>query len=369
MDFNNFSNDYFDAGTNVGGINIEDTKNVKCLFRGITNEVINLIGNSKKGDFIFFCIAWFTNTDILNKVKLAKNTGVRILIVILKEPWLTESDWLIDSYTILNNINELERNDYLKIFRDYGIDFCQKEEIVDWNSLQFDDDVIRVCGEIQTKPNQYIPRMHNKFIVFGSFESGKVEPKTVWTGSFNLTKTAGKSFENVVILSSKEAASQFLKEFCLVFFLSEPLETKNKKMTPNIKYNSFKEKDYVLVKTSQYVEDVDEDTKIFWLKSKIIKIGTVYATVEHVNGFKEKIPFRDIQNSNLKLVQSYKDFNIDLIYIIMGKGIGRSGKLLKKTKEGIEIILTFELVHDKNKIINKKFSGTINNIFLSKEIY
>ncbi|KAM9958316.1 hypothetical protein ACTFIW_001178 [Dictyostelium discoideum] len=191
---------------------------------------------------------------------------------------------------------------------------------------------------IQTKPNQYIPRMHNKFIVFGSFESGKVEPKTVWTGSFNLTKTAGKSFENV------------------------PLKTKNKKMTPNIEYTSFKEKDYVLVKTSE-----DEDSKIFWLKSKIIKIGTVNATVEHINGFKEKIPFRDIQNSILKLVQSYKDFKIDLLYIIMGKGIGRSGKLLKKTKEGKEIILTFELVHDKNKIINKIFSGTINNIFLSKE--
>ncbi|KAM9997910.1 hypothetical protein ACTFIY_007564 [Dictyostelium cf. discoideum] len=301
-------------------------------------------------------------------VKSTKDRGVRILIVILKEAWLTESDWLIDSYTILNNINDLERNDYLKIFRDYRIDFFQ-EEIVDWNSLQFDDDVIRVCGEIQTKPNQYIVRMHNKFIVFGSFENGKVEPKNVWTGSFNLTKTAGKSFENVLILASKEAAWQFPKEFCLVFFLSEPLETKNKNMSPNVKYDSFKEKDYVLVRTSDCQTDFDEDTKVFWLKSKIIKIGTNNATVEHASGFKEKIPFRDIQNRNLILVQSYKDFKKHHLYIIMGKDIGRSGKLIEKTKvrkektEGaIEITLTFELVHDKNKIIKKKFSGTINNI-------
>ncbi|KAM9998957.1 hypothetical protein ACTFIZ_002518 [Dictyostelium cf. discoideum] len=275
----------------------------------------------------------------------------------------------MESYILLNNIDELEKNDFLKIFREYGVEFCH-EEMVDWRSLKFDDDAIRICGKIQTNPNQYIPRMHNKFIVFGSFENGKVEPKTVWTGSFNFPKAAANSFENAIILDSKEAASQYLKEFCLNFFLSEPLENANKdNMSPDVKYNFFKANDNVLVRTSRYEEDVDEDQKVFWLESKIIKTGTSNAIVRHVNGFKEKIPLNNIQSSVLKPIQQFKNFEINHLYIIEGKTNSKTGKLIKKTKTDNEIILKFELVHEKNKIIIKKYNGTIKNIFLSNEIY
>ncbi|KAM9950303.1 hypothetical protein ACTFIT_011553 [Dictyostelium discoideum] len=372
-DLNIFKNNYFKAEINVGGTIIEDTQSVKCLFHGITNELINLIDNSKKGDFILFCVAWFTNLDILKKLKLAKNKGVRILIVILKEPWLIKNTKLMTKYSNLNNMDDLEKKDYLKIFKEYGNEFCLKK-IVDWNSLNFEEDTVRVCGKIQTNPSEYISRMHNKFIVFGSFENGKIEPKTVWTGSFNISIAAGKSFENVIILNSTEAASQYLKQFCLIFFLSEPLETKNLIMSPNVTYDTFKAKENVLVRTSSLLEDeVEEDKKVFWFMSEIIKTDTSTgsATVKFPIGFKEKIPFCNIQSSKLKLVKLFKDFQKGLLYIIKNKDKNsyKSGKLIEKTKKDNEIILNFELVHEKNKIIEKKFNGKIKNIFLSNEVY
>jgi phosphatidylserine/phosphatidylglycerophosphate/cardiolipin synthase-like enzyme len=50
------------------------------------------------------------------------------------------------------------------------------------------------------------PLMHDKFCVLGDSK--------VWTGSFNFTfQASSANRENVVLLESKEAASQYLKEF------------------------------------------------------------------------------------------------------------------------------------------------------------
>lgn len=54
--------------------------------------------------------------------------------------------------------------------------------------------------------------MHNKFFIF--YSSGIASSPIVWTGSFNVTKTASRhNRENVLIVQSKQLASDYIEEF------------------------------------------------------------------------------------------------------------------------------------------------------------
>lgn len=83
--------------------------------------------------------------------------------------------------------------------------------------------------------------MHNKFLVFGEFKTDAVGgdgypvkfiPKKVWTGSFNFTKNAGRSFENVVIINNAKIAEAYSCEFAQIFALSEELDWKSSWIEP-----------------------------------------------------------------------------------------------------------------------------------------
>jgi len=58
---------------------------------------------------------------------------------------------------------------------------------------------------------QWRPLMHNKFIVFGETIFGK---SLIWTGSFNITRSANeRNRENVTILDDKELIADYAAEF------------------------------------------------------------------------------------------------------------------------------------------------------------
>ncbi len=61
---------------------------------------------------------------------------------------------------------------------------------------------------------------------------------TVWTGSYNCSKTAENSFENAVILKGEEIATAYLLEFALLFLLSEKLDWTSDRMMPYFSYQS-----------------------------------------------------------------------------------------------------------------------------------
>lgn len=77
------------------------------------------------------------------------------------------------------------------------------------------------------------PRMHNKFIIFAKKdidyedpESGsrmKISPYAVWTGSFNITKNAGMSFENALYITDMTIVNAYYQEFAQITALSESL--------------------------------------------------------------------------------------------------------------------------------------------------
>jgi hypothetical protein len=74
--------------------------------------------------------------------------------------------------------------------------------------------------------------MHNKFWIFCDGETvvqdmyrlRKLQPVAVWTGSFNATKTGGRSFENAVIIRDRRVATAYAHEWAQIFALSEPLD-------------------------------------------------------------------------------------------------------------------------------------------------
>jgi hypothetical protein len=54
----------------------------------------------------------------------------------------------------------------------------------------------------------------------------------VWTGSFNFTETATASLENAVILREPRLIEAYLREFCQVAALSEPLDWSSAWLAP-----------------------------------------------------------------------------------------------------------------------------------------
>lgn len=86
--------------------------------------------------------------------------------------------------------------------------------------------------------------MHNKFLVFANYEeeprAGEhgswvetvIKPYGVWTGSFNLTQNAERSFENAVYMTNKAIVRAYFEEFSQIMALSEPLDWSKDWMEP-----------------------------------------------------------------------------------------------------------------------------------------
>ena len=91
----------------------------------------------------------------------------------------------------------------------------------------------RCVGNHNREKSPAFPRMHNKFLIGCSYHDGSEEscwedayirPKSVWTGSYNITRNAQMSFENAVVIRSEAVASAYASEWSQVFALSEPLD-------------------------------------------------------------------------------------------------------------------------------------------------
>lgn len=82
--------------------------------------------------------------------------------------------------------------------------------------------------------------MHNKFLVFArsnpewpkTDSAPPVIPYAVWTGSFNVTANATRSFENAVVIRDETVSAAYLKEFGQILALSEPLDWNSDWISP-----------------------------------------------------------------------------------------------------------------------------------------
>jgi len=203
-------------------------KETRAIFRNVKQELITFINNS---EVILGCIAWLTDSEILNSL-----SATDTCIVVQKEDFLRpETDYQ-------NNWKETLHSHYSKL--KFYFDRYSLPGIAANLSVCSDPSVdpIRCVGNHNSDKKSAFPRMHNKFLVrckIGDFldasEHHELIPTAIWTGSFNFSKTAGNSFENAIIIENETIANAYANEFAQIFALSEPLDWSSKWVEPELR--------------------------------------------------------------------------------------------------------------------------------------
>lgn len=199
------------------------TNQVEVYFKNIKDVLCDKI---KQAELIVGCVAWLTDTDILKA--LAKT---RASIIVQKEDFLRPDSHNDGKNHLRTLYDAIESNCERFLFQDTilpKMSYCGDPCLGG----------IRCVGNHNSDKNPAHPRMHNKFIVFCKIAKHKIEPQSVWTGSFNFTNNAGSSLENAVLLKNKKIAMAYLKEFGQIAALSEPLDWQSKWMAPEWRLGS-----------------------------------------------------------------------------------------------------------------------------------
>lgn len=191
----------------------------EVIFRNLKHRLIQEISNSEA---VLGCVAWLTDPEILEAL-----SKVKTCIVVQKEDFLRP-----DLESNSKNWKNQLRSSYNKL--NSGVERYALPGIASSLNTQADPTAhaIRCVGNHNSKKDPAFPRMHNKFIVLGRFENNPssnnypihFQPQKVWTGSFNFTKNAVKSFENAIILNNSKIAEAYANEFAQIFALSEDLD-------------------------------------------------------------------------------------------------------------------------------------------------
>ncbi len=67
------------------------------------------------------------------------------------------------------------------------------------------------------------------------FHPAKVRPYAVWTGSFNFTHNASRSFENAVYIEDEKIAQAYVDEYVQLLALSESLDWESECAEPDMR--------------------------------------------------------------------------------------------------------------------------------------
>ncbi|MDF1894881.1 phospholipase D-like domain-containing protein [Rahnella contaminans] len=194
-------------------------------FRDLEKYLINHI---KSADIVLGAVAWLTSYSVLDA--LAQDDK-EVVFVIQKE------DFLRPDIGAKNDFKETLRKKYSNLKNSLTrYDF--EGTILPNMSYAGDPsiDSVTCIGNVNNAKAAAFPRMHNKFIIFSKKdvdynvpeepESGsriKISPYAVWTGSFNITKNAGMSFENALYITDMAIVNAYYQEFAQITALSESL--------------------------------------------------------------------------------------------------------------------------------------------------
>ncbi len=248
----------FDASFDYGG----KVKNTTVVFRKLGETLVSLIDTHSEEypgqGFILAAVAWFSNAKILDALIRARKNGLTIMVVLQKEDFLRQDttnqskqsfkDFLRDKYTQLGTLcttyNAVEAS-VLMSARGGMMDSEARGEFW-WPNTTDDEnecDAVRCVGNHNANNSPSFARMHNKFMVFGksAFEENSgldIEAVRVWTGSFNCSACADKSFENAVIIEDSVIAEMYMQEFACLFLLSESLDWSSTWMRPEVSYST-----------------------------------------------------------------------------------------------------------------------------------
>jgi hypothetical protein len=196
---------------------------VTVHFREHTKKCVEFI---EKYDVIVGSVAWLTSIPILRA--LSKKW---VQIVLQKEDFLRPDSARMEDVRAAYALSSLGSE---RLY--YGGILSQMSVNGDTFIERF-----RCVGNHNADKNPAFPRAHHKFLVgctyrpdrddavdadapFGEPYPQCFQPHAVWTGSFNLTANAERSFENVVVIEDEAIAQAYYNEWNQLAALSEPLD-------------------------------------------------------------------------------------------------------------------------------------------------
>lgn len=202
---------------------------VEVIFRNIENRLIEEI---HKASAVVGCVAWLTSAAILQALSFKY-----CQLIVQKEDFLrpdigARSNWkqqLRGQYDALGKVDKWSLPGTISRMSYGG---------------ESDIEAVRCVGNYNRDKNPAFPRMHNKFLIFGDFsfrgddEYPVMDPNAVWTGSFNLTKNAGFSLENALIIRDKKIVNAYAQEYGQIAGLSEPLDWRSDWCSPQFRIGS-----------------------------------------------------------------------------------------------------------------------------------
>lgn len=207
---------------------------VTVYFRDLQQKLLEQIAEA---DVVLGCVAWLTSFEVLKA--LAQKRGVSIIVQ--KEDFLRPDqrptkDWLRNLKALYGDLYPtLTRRDIggvLAEMRGRQYRTTAEELAKEW-FIEDPMDPIRCVGIVGGEQERTNPRMHNKYLIFAHFNEGEgVSPYAVWTGSYNLSATAERSFENALLLRNPNIVRAYFFEYGQIAALSEPLDWKSKEVNP-----------------------------------------------------------------------------------------------------------------------------------------
>lgn len=228
-------------GNHNGG---DHNAEVEVYFREIKSAILSRI---EKYPVVAGCVAWLTDFDIINAL-----ASKEVSIILQKED-LFRLDLAEDPHAFRSKLRKSYdsvpgRFDFAALPREVSLSHLN-------NCYGFYSDfygdgyrsglastsmnAFRCAGNHNANNSPAFPRMHNKFMVFCEHSSAwsTYIPVEVWTGSYNMSSSASYGFENGVAIKSYGIAMSYLKEFCDIALLSEPLDWTHGTISPEFGLN------------------------------------------------------------------------------------------------------------------------------------
>ena len=214
------------GGVDEGGQYVYDTHpSISDSFATVhfSNIEDRLIEFMDSAESLVGCVAWLTSERVLQAMCERKS----VHLIVQKEDWLrpdTRGSWggrRRDLYEALPSLDA------------YRFEWPEPVGSLSYLGSPGPVDAVRCLGNHNSTRIPATPHMHHKFLVAGSWESEKIDktrrstkfhPERVWTGSYNMTHSATRSLENVVVLDSSVLADEYCREFLMLMAASEPLD-------------------------------------------------------------------------------------------------------------------------------------------------
>lgn len=206
------------------------TAKIDVIFRDHRARLISEIGRSS---VVLGCVAWLTDGEVLGALSKCHHVS----IVVQKEDFLRPDTGGRQAQKIraLYDLLPSPLSRYSIPGGVAGLNYAGDSAI----------DPVRCVGNHNREKRPAWPRMHNKFLVFCdqvpsdvTYQETKVQPRSVWTGSYNISYNAISSWENAVLIHNEEIADAYAREFAQILTFSEQLDWTSDWIEPEYRIGS-----------------------------------------------------------------------------------------------------------------------------------